>query len=65
MGVSRGREGNERVFGQVERLCKFTYISIFIVTKLLVITPMFLSLLPLKIAPGFIFQIKLNTDDTI
>ena len=59
ISITRGREGDEPVFGQV------TYISICIVSKLLVITPIFSSILPLKRTLGFLCQIKLNTDDTI
>ena len=48
------REGDEPVFGQA------TYISIYKVSKLLVSTPIFLSLLPLKITSGFSFQSEDN-----
>ena len=41
------REGDEPVFGQA------TYISIYKVSTLLVLTPIFSSLLPLKITSGF------------
>ena len=54
------REEDEPVLGQG------TYVSIYKVSKLLGITPNFLSLfLPLKLTSSYIFQIKLNIDDGI